>query len=204
MNSTGRCFSQGQFYFLFPYWGFNYVSHRLLIKSFDEFIVFPLFLFQHLSSDSDSGAAVRSCCSCCNSGGQQWKVTCRPQLFNTACPHDSVCLLMSVRFWASVWGGTGATVKLMQRDEAKFTPWNIYQRRPGNDISPNFHTHPLPQRAKGQCSGRVCIKWCLPIQRLLALLSWRLFLLFVWTEKVLLKREMVRLNVRWEEQISSA
>lgn len=38
---------------------------------------------------------------------------------------------------ASVWKEQGHC-ELMQRDEAKFTPWNIYQHRPGNDISLTF------------------------------------------------------------------
>lgn len=48
--------------------------------------------------------------------------------------------------------------ELMQRDEAKFSSLQYLSAQARERHLLYFHTRPLPQRARGRCSGRMCIK----------------------------------------------
>lgn len=96
--------------------------------------------------------------------------------------------------------------ELMQRDEAKFSSLQYLSAQARERHLLYFHTRPLPQRARGRCSGRMCIKWCLPIQQFCAVLE----VLFIYFFKMIRldrksapQRGKRGLNVQWKECISS-
>lgn len=153
------------------------LHHRM-----EEFIGCPLYLPPALTITPWRR------CGGPNSSGQEEKVTCRLQLFNTlsSCYECVFCFGLHCRCECV---GAQRDSELMQRDEAKFSRWNIYQHRPGNNF---FLTFTLIHSRKGQrgdvaCNRHMCIKCCLPIQQLFALSSfWNICLL----RKSAIKREL--------------
>lgn len=88
---------------------------------------------------------------------------------------------------ASVWEYQGHC-ELMQRDEAKFSPWNIYQHRLGNDISLTFTLVFSHKWQRGNVAGTRALNDVVWSTNIFALSSWSfLFILSDLTEEVQLR-----------------